>query len=146
MEKSKNTVKRRRALRKAPGEFLPARVQKSYFMLSTAERSGLNAALEQWRPGSHEPVLIGGLNRLKMALGLIGAYRLVIEEVEDARAITSYTRWVEAVLVNESEGQVYVTFSPRFERLWLEVRKHLVEHAACNPAKMKLRGRYALRL
>lgn len=41
---------------------------------------------------------------------------------------------------------IYLTFSPRFERLWLEVRNRLVEHAARNPAKMKLRGRYALRL
>jgi hypothetical protein len=62
-------------------------------------------------------------------LGLMGTYRLVVEEVEEARAITSYTRWVEAVLVNESEDQVYVTLSPRFERLWLEVKKRLVEHA-----------------
>jgi hypothetical protein len=141
METSKSMVKRRRALRKAPGEFLPARVQKSYFMLSAAERSVLNMALEKWRP--HEPVLIGGLNRLKTALRLMSTYRLVIEAVEKGRAITSHTRWVEAVLVNEAQDQVYVTFSPRFDRLWLEVRKGLIEHAARNPAKMKLRGRYA---
>lgn len=76
----------------------------------------------------------------------MGNYRLAIEEVEEGRAITSYTRWVEAVLVNEAEDQVYVTLSPRFERLWMEVKKRLIEHAARNPAKMKVRGRYALRL
>jgi plasmid replication initiation protein len=74
----------------------------------------------------------------------MGVYRLVIEEVEEARAITSYTRWVEAVLVDGAEDQVYVTFSPRFERLCLEVRSRLLEHATRNPAKMKLRSRYAL--
>jgi hypothetical protein len=113
---------RRSALRKAPGELLPARVQKSYFMLSSAERDLLNTALEKFRPGRHEPVLVGGLNRLKTALKLMGVYRLVIEEVQDARAMTNYTRWIEAVLVNETEDQVYVTFSPRFEHLWLEVK------------------------
>jgi plasmid replication initiation protein len=148
METSKSMVQRprRRALRKAPGELLPARVQKSYFMLSSAERDLLNTALEKFRPGRHEPVLVGGLDRLKTALKLMGVYRLVIEEVQDARAMTNYTRWIEAVLVNETEDQVYVTFSPRFEHLWLEVKKRLLEHAASNPAKTKLRGRYALRL
>jgi hypothetical protein len=86
------------------------------------------------------------LNRLKSVLKLMGLYRLVIEEVQDARAMTNYTRWIEALLVNETEEQVYVTFSPRFEHLWLEVKKRLLEHAASNPAKTKLRGRYALRL
>jgi hypothetical protein len=50
------------------------------------------------------------LNQLKTALKLMGVYRLVIEEVQDARAMTNYTRWIEAVLVNETEEQVYVTF------------------------------------
>jgi hypothetical protein len=96
MEPSKSTVQRprRRPLRKATGEFLSARIQKSYFMLSSTQRSLLNTALEKWRPGRHEPVLVGGLSRLKTALKLMGVYRLVIEEVEEARAITSYTRWV----------------------------------------------------
>lgn len=40
MEKPKTMGQRlRRTLRKAPGEFLPARVQKSCFMLSSAERN-----------------------------------------------------------------------------------------------------------
>ena len=143
MEAPKTSVQRprRSALRKAPGELLPARVQKSYFMLSSAKRDLLNTALEKFRPGRHEPVLVGGLNRLKTALKLMGVYPLVIEEVQDSRAITSYTRWIEALQVNEAEDQVYVTFSPRFEHLWLELRKRLLKHAASNPAKTKLRGR-----
>jgi hypothetical protein len=61
---------------------LPARIQQSYFMLSSAERDLLNTALEKFRPGRHEPVLVGGLNRPKTALKLMGLYRLVIEKVQ----------------------------------------------------------------
>jgi hypothetical protein len=55
MEASKSTVQRprRRALRKAPGELLPARVQKSYFMLSSPKRDLLNTALES--PKNDDP-------------------------------------------------------------------------------------------
>ena len=42
------------------------------------------------------PFLVGGNNRLKPALRLISD-RLVIEELKEAKAITSYTRWVDAV-------------------------------------------------
>jgi hypothetical protein len=43
-----------------------------------------------------------------------------------AEVITSYTRWVEAVQVRGAENQeVYLTFSPRFERIWLESKKRL---------------------
>jgi hypothetical protein len=42
-------------------------------------------------------ILVGGDNRLKRALRLISDYRLVIEEIKEAKAITSYTRWVDAV-------------------------------------------------
>src|SRR5206468_894355 len=119
-----NTVKRpprRGNLRKAPGEFLPTSIQKSYFMLSDAERGVLNAALEQYRPGQSEPILVGGNNRLKPALRLMSDYRLVIEEIKDAEVITSYIRWVDAVQVRGAENQeVYLRFSPRFERIWLD--------------------------
>ena len=47
---------------------------------------------------------------------------------------------VDAVMVNEAEDQVYLTFSTRVERLWLEVRKRLPEPAAGNTAKMKHRA------
>ena len=109
MEASKSTVQRprRRALRKAPGELLPARVQKSYFMLSSPERDLLNTALEKFRPGLHEPVLVGALNQLKTALKLMSIYRLVIEEVQDARAITSYTRWIEALISGRCPSEFF---------------------------------------
>jgi hypothetical protein len=38
----------------------------------------------------------------------MSVYRLVIKEIQDARAMTNYTRWIEAVLVNETEDQVYL--------------------------------------
>jgi plasmid replication initiation protein len=75
------------------------------------------------------------------------SYRLKIEEILDGRAVTSYTRWVDAVQVMGAENQeVYLTFSPRFERLWLECKKRLLEHVAQKPANIGLRSQYALRL
>ena len=65
---------------------------------------------------------------LKPALRLITYYRLVIEEIKDDEAITSYTQWVDAFQVRGVENQeVYLTFSPRFERIWLESKKRLPE-------------------
>jgi plasmid replication initiation protein len=122
-------------------------VQKSYFMLSDAERTVLNIALEKYRPGQSEPIYVGGRNALKPALRLITFYRLAIEEIKDSRAITSYTRWVDAVQVREAENhEVYLTFRPRFEHIWLESKKRLLEFAAQKPAHIGLRSRYALRL
>jgi hypothetical protein len=41
--------------------------------------------------------------------------------------VVSYTRWLEAVIVKGTENQqVYVTFIPQFERIWLETKKRLV--------------------
>ena len=74
-------------------------------------------------------------------------YRLTIEEVKDAEVITSYTRWVEAVQVRGGEAQeVFLTFSPRFERIWLESKKRLLDHVALNPGNIGLRSQYAIRL
>jgi hypothetical protein len=51
--------------------------------------------------------------------------------VKDAEAITSYTRWVDAVQVRGMENQeVYLTFSPRFE----------LEYVAQKPANIGLRS------
>ena len=84
---------------------------------------------------------------LKPALRLMTSYRLVIEEIKDAEVITSYTRWLDAVQVRGAENQeVYVTFSPRFEHIWLESKKRLLEYVAQKPANMGLRSQYALRL
>ena len=74
-------------------------------MLSDAERDVLNSALENYRPGQSEPILVGGKNLLKPALRLMTWYRLVIEEIKDSEVITSYTRWVDAVQVRGAEDQ-----------------------------------------
>ena len=127
--------------------FLPTSVQKIYFMLSDAERAILNTALGKYQPGQSKPILVGGKNLLKPALRLTTAYRLAIEEIKNSRAITSYTRWVDAVQVREAENQeVYLAFSPRFEHIWLESKKHLLEFAGKKPAHIGLRSQYALRM
>ena len=76
---------------------LPTGVQKSYFMLSEAERAVLNTALEKYRPGQSEAVFVGGGDVLKPALRLMTSYRLAIDDFTDSHAITIYTRWVDAV-------------------------------------------------
>jgi hypothetical protein len=139
--------KARRVTNKDPAQFLPTSVQKSYFMLSRATRAVLDTALQKYRPGRSEPVLVGGITLLKPALQLMTSYRLVIEDVTGAGVITSYTRWVESVQVREAENQeVYLTFSPRFERIWLESKKRLVDYMEQKPANVGLRSQYALRL
>jgi hypothetical protein len=64
---------------------LPTGVQKSYFMLSDAERAVLNTALGKYRLGQFEPIYVGGGNALKPALRLMTSYRLAIEEIRDSR-------------------------------------------------------------
>jgi hypothetical protein len=92
-----------------PSQFLPTSVQKSYFMLSRSARAVLDTALQKYRPGRSEPILVGGIAQLKPALRLMAAYRLVIQEVEGAEVLTSYTRWLESVRLKEGENQeVYV--------------------------------------
>jgi len=66
-------------------------------MLSDAERDILYTALEEYRSGQSEPILVGGVNRLKPALRLLSVYRLKIEEINDGEIITSYHQVVEAV-------------------------------------------------
>jgi hypothetical protein len=93
--KAKASIQRPRpdtVIRKGLAEVLPTSVQKSYFMLSDAERGVLNTALEKYRPGQSEPILVGDAKVLKPALRLMTWYRLVIEEIKDAEVITSYTR------------------------------------------------------
>jgi hypothetical protein len=64
---------------------LSTSVQKSYFMLSEAERAVLNTALEKYRPGQSGAVLVGGRNVLKPALRLMTSYRLAIDEIRIPR-------------------------------------------------------------
>ena len=134
-------------IRKGLAEVLPTSVQKSYFMLSDPVRDVLNTALEKYRPGQSEPILVGGEKLLKPALRLMTWYRLVVEEISDDALTTSYTRWLDAVQVRGTEDkEVYVTFSPRFERIWLESKKRLLEYGDEKPANVGLRSQYAIRL
>ncbi len=147
MGKAKRSIKQRRpksVVRKGLTEALPTSIQKSYFMLSDAERGVLNTALEKYRSGQSKPILVGDVKVLKPALGLMSWYRLVVEEISDDAVTTSYTRWLDAVQVKGAE--VYVTFSPRFERIWLEAKKRLLEFTDQKPANMGLRSQYAIRL
>jgi hypothetical protein len=76
--------------------------------------------LQKYRPGQSEPILVGGENLLKPALRLMSVYRLRIEEIKGAEVVTSYTRWLESVQARGAENpEVYLTFSPSFERIWL---------------------------
>jgi plasmid replication initiation protein len=90
---------------------------------------------------------VGGHKVFKPALRLMKLYRLAIDEIQDGQAVTRYARWIDAVEVRGGENQeVYLTFSPRFERIWLESKKRLVDYVAQKPADITLRSRYALRL
>jgi plasmid replication initiation protein len=116
-------------------------------MLSRSARAVLDTALEKYRPGRTDPIPVGGIAQLKPALRLMTAYRLMIQEVTGAEVLTSYTRWLECVQVKEGpEQEVYVAFSPRFERIWLESRKRLPEYMEQKPANTGLRSQYSLRL
>ena len=108
-----------------------------------AERDVLNHALEKYRPGQSEPILIGGENLLKPALQLMNVFRLRIDEIKGNAVVTSYTRWLESVIVQGPENQeVFLSFSPQFERIWLESKKRLPEHVAKEPGNIGLfRGR-----
>jgi Initiator Replication protein len=134
-------------IRKGLPESLPTSVQKSYFMLGEREREVLDHALEKYQPGRSEPILIGGAKALKPALQLMNVYRLRIDEIKADAVITNYTRWLEAVIVKGTDNQeLYVTFSPQFEHIWLESKKHLPEYFAKEPANIGLRSRYSTRL
>ena len=106
MVTAKHSVQRRlprRVIQKGFGEVLPTAVQKSYFMLSDAERAILDTALEKYQPGQSEPILVGGIKVLKPALRLMTFYRLMIEEINDSQGVTNYTRWVDAVELRGAE-------------------------------------------
>jgi plasmid replication initiation protein len=132
---------------KDPGQFISTSVQKSYFMLSRSARAVLDTALRKYRPGRCDLIPVGGITQLKPALQLMTAYRLIIQEVTGAEVVTSYTRWLECVQVKEdTEPEVYVAFSPRFEQIWLGSRKRLPEYMEQKPANAALRSQYSLRL
>ena len=61
--------------------------------------------------------------------------------------VTNYTRWLESVQVRGTKNQeVYVIFSPLFERIWLESKKRLPQYVAKEPANIGLRSQYSIRL
>ena len=131
---------------KDPAPFPPTSIEKGYFMLSRSARAVLDTALQKYRPGRTDLIRVGGIDRLKPALRLMTAYRLVIQEITAAEVFTSYTRWLECVQLKEDTKEVYVTFSPRFERIWLEARKRLLDYRDQKPANAALRSQYSLRL
>jgi len=49
------------------------------------------------------------------------------------------------VIGNETQ-EVYLTFSPRFEHIWLECKTRLLDSLAQKPAAIGLRSKYAIRL
>ena len=107
----------------------------------------LNLALSKYRPGQSEPILVGGEKLLKPALKLMSLYRLRIDAIKEDAVVTIHTRWLEAVIVKGTENpEVYVTFSPLFERIWLESKKRLPEYVAKEPANIGLRSQYSIRL
>jgi plasmid replication initiation protein len=108
-------------------------------MLDDKQRDVPNLALSKYRPGQSEPILIGGATALKPALQLMNVYRLRIDEIKEGAVVTSYTRWLEAVIVKG-------TVSPQFEHIWMESKKHLPERVAKEPANLALRSRYSIRL
>jgi plasmid replication initiation protein len=116
-------------------------------MLTDAERNVLNIGLQKYRHGQSEPILIGGEKLLKPALRLMSDYRLRIDAIEGTEVVTTYTRWLASVEARGSENrEVYVTFSPFFERIWLESKKRLPDYVSRKPANIRLRSQYALRL
>ena len=126
---------------KDPAQFLPSSIEKSYFMLSRSARTVLDTALQKYRIGRTDLIPVGGIDQLKPALQLMTAYRLVIQEVTGTEVVTSYTRWLECVQVKEGpEPELYVAFSPRFERIWLASRKHLSDYMGQKPANAALRS------
>jgi plasmid replication initiation protein len=77
----------------------------------------------------------------------MNVFRLRIDEIKEDAVVTSYTRWLESVQARGTGNQdVYVTFSPLFERIWLESKKRLPEHVAKEPANIGLRSQYSIRL
>jgi hypothetical protein len=44
------------------------------------------------------------------------------------------------------DQEVYLTFNPSFERIWLESKKRLPEYVSHTPANLGLRSQYSIRL
>lgn len=55
-----------------------------------------------------------------------------------------YTRWIESVQVRGENQEVYLTFSPRFKRIWVQAKKRMPDHVAQNSTNIGMRSKYAL--
>jgi hypothetical protein len=74
-------------------------------------------------------------------------YRLRIHEIRGEAVVMSFTRWLESVQVRGAENQeVYLSFSSRFERFWLESKKRLLRVRVPKTDNLGLRSQYAIRL
>jgi hypothetical protein len=60
---------------------------------------------------------------------------LKIEKIENAEAV--YTRWIESVQVKGENQDVYLTFSPRFKRVWMQAKKRMPEYVVQKPGKCR---------
>jgi hypothetical protein len=58
------------------------------------------------------------------------------------KAATSYTRWLEAVQIKDES--VSVTLNPTFKRIWLEVKKRLIDSVE-QTTNLAFRSQYAIR-
>ena len=67
----------------------------------------LDTALQKYRPGRTEPILVGGIAQLKPALRLMMSYRLVIRGGRGRQVLTSYTRWFESVQLKEGKTRKF---------------------------------------
>jgi Initiator Replication protein len=74
---------------------------------------------------------------------LLTLYPLRIDEIRHEKAVTIYTRWLEAAQVKDES--VSVTLNPRFKRIWLEVKKRLIDSAG-KAASPGFRSQFAIRL
>jgi hypothetical protein len=103
--------------------FLPTSVQKSYFMLSNAERLSSTVLSENIGRGSPNPFFVGGKNLLKPALRLMTSYRLAIQEIKDSQTRRSRRFPLPAPVAN-----TYGVFMTRSER---GISEYCINRPAC---------------
>jgi hypothetical protein len=55
-----------------------------------------------------------------------------IEEIDQAENV--YARWIEGVCSEAKRQDVFVTFSPRFKRIWMPAKKRMPDQRALDTA------------
>jgi hypothetical protein len=112
-------------------------VQKSYFMLSDAERAVLNTALDKYRPGQSEPILVGDKKVLKPALRLmtsafeqsdpparyIVGVRMRRQKEVSTSVLGSRARWFESV---PECGNAKDPAPLKVKEVWVNERRYIV--------------------